>query len=85
MPFDINYLIDNFLALWKPEKIFLVDSEIWPNLILKANQKKIPLALINARLTRRSFKNWLTFYKTAKTIFGTFDLCLCSNRNRKFS
>ena len=80
MPFDINYLIDNFLALWKPDKIFLVDSEIWPNLILKANQKKIPLALINARLTRRSFKNWLTFFKTAKTIFGTFDLCLCSNR-----
>jgi len=65
MPFDINYLIDNFLALWKPDKIFLVDSEIWPNLILRANQKKIPLALINARLTRRSFKNWLTFFKTA--------------------
>ncbi len=80
MPFDINYLIDNFLALWKPDKIFLVDSEIWPNLILRANQKKIPLALINARLTRRSFKNWLTFFKTAKTIFGAFDLCLCSNR-----
>ena len=41
MPFDVNYLIDNFLNGWKPDKIFLVDSEIWPNLILKAKEKKI--------------------------------------------
>lgn len=79
MPFDINYLIDNFLNIWKPEKIFLVDSEIWPNLILKAKEKKIPIALINARLTRRSFSKWLMFYKTAKKIFNVFDLCLCAN------
>ena len=64
MPFDVNYLIDNFLNSWKPKKFF-VDSEIWPNLILKS-KKKIPLALINARLTRRSFKNGHVFNKTAK-------------------
>ncbi len=80
MPFDINYLIENFLDAWKPEKIFLVDSEIWPNLILKAKEKKIPLALINARITKRSFKKWLFFLKTAKKIFSSFDLCLCSNK-----
>ena len=51
IPFDVNYLVDKFLDIWKPEKIFLVDSEIWPNLILKANEKKIPLCLVNARLT----------------------------------
>jgi len=80
MPFDVNYLIDNFLNGWKPDKIFLVDSEIWPNLILKAKEKKIPLALINARITQRSFKKWLFFLKTAKKIFSIFDLCLCSNK-----
>ena len=80
MPFDVNYLIDNFLNKWKPEKIFLVDSEIWPNLILKIREKKIPLALINARLTRQSFSKWSMFNKTAKKIFATFNLSLCSNR-----
>ena len=84
MPFDLNHLIENFLNQWKPEKIFLVDSEIWPNLILKAKQKKIPIALINARLTRKSFGRWLVFYKTAKAIFGVFDLCLCSNKETKY-
>ena len=84
MPFDLNHLIENFLNQWKPEKIFLVDSEIWPNLILKAKQKKIPIALINARLTRKSFGRWLVFHKTAKAIFGVFDLCLCSNKETKY-
>ena len=84
MPFDINYLVENFLNQWKPEKIFLVDSEIWPNLILKAKQKKIPIALINARLTKKSFDRWLIFSKTAKAIFGIFDLCLCSNKETRY-
>ena len=80
MPFDVNYLIDNFINKWKPEKIFLVDSEIWPNLILKIKEKKIPLALLNARLTRRSFNKWSMFNKTAKKIFSAFSLCLCANK-----
>ena len=37
-PLDVSFLIDKFLYLWKPDKIFLVDSEIWPNLILKAKK-----------------------------------------------
>ena len=36
-PFDVGFLINKFLLFWKPDVIFLVDSEIWPNLILKAN------------------------------------------------
>ena len=64
-PFDINFLINKFLELWKPNVIFLVDSEIWPNLIINANKKKIPLVLINARITFKTFKRWMMFPKTA--------------------
>ncbi len=83
MPFDINYLMGKFLKGWGPEKIFLVDSEIWPNLILKAKQMRIPIALINARLTKRSFNRWSKIEKTASKIFKIFDLCLCSNKETK--
>ena len=38
---------------------FLVDSEIWPNLILQAKNKNIPLGLINARITQKTFKRWM--------------------------
>ena len=83
LPLDVPFLIDKFLTLWKPNKIFLVESEIWPNLILKTKQYKIPIALINARLTSNSFNKWMMFPNTAKKIFGIFDLCLCSNVETK--
>ena len=79
-PFDIDFLMEKFLRSWQPKKIFLVDSEIWPNLILKAKKFNIAIGLINARLTKKSFKRWSLFPNTAKKIFSTFDLCLCSNK-----
>ena len=82
-PFDVSFLINKFLLLWKPDMIFLVDSEIWPNLILKANQLKIPMILINARLTYKTFKKWMMFPKSAKKIFSLFNLCLASNTETK--
>ena len=45
MPYDVNFLIGKFIYLWNPSKIFLVDSEIWPNLIL--NAKKIKYQLLS--------------------------------------
>jgi len=82
-PFDVSFLINNFLNSWKPNYILLVDSEIWPNLILSIKKRGIPLALINARLTSKSFNKWMKFPKTAKKIFSSFDLCLTSNVETK--
>ncbi len=82
-PFDVSFLINNFILLWKPDSIFLVDSEIWPNLILSAHKNKIPLAIINARLTSKSFKKWKNFPNTAKKIFGKINLFICSNLETK--
>ena len=42
LPYDVDFLIKKFIHLWKPSKIFLVDSEIWPNLILNAKKYEIP-------------------------------------------
>ncbi len=83
MPYDVPFLINNFLDLWKPDKIFLVDSEIWPNLILKTKELNIPIALLNARLTSKTFKRWMLFPKIAKKIFGIFDHCICSSNETK--
>ncbi|MDC1093067.1 glycosyltransferase N-terminal domain-containing protein [Pelagibacteraceae bacterium] len=83
IPLDVEFLINKFLFLWKPNIIFLVDSEIWPNLILQANKYKIPLALINARLTTKSYNKWIKFPQSAKKIFSLFNLCLVSNLQTK--
>ena len=65
--------------MWKPNKIFFVDSEVWPNLILEAKKKKISIALINARITKKTFKRWSQISNFGKKIFNQFDLCICSN------
>ena len=78
-PLDVNFLINRFLNMWKPDAIFLVDSEIWPNLILSAKEKKIPIAIINARITKKTFLRWNYFKSFAKEIFNSFDFSLSSN------
>ena len=79
LPLDIISLINKFLDHWKPNLSIFIDSEIWPNLILKINEKKIPLLLVNARITKKSFDRWKLVIGFAKNIFGKFDLCIASN------
>lgn len=83
LPYDVPFLMNKFFKMWCPDRIFLVDSEIWPNLIMKAKELNIPIALINARLTLKSFKRWMMFKNVAKKIFNVFDLFICSNNETK--
>ena len=57
-PLDSNFLVKKFLNHWKPKAVFFIDSEIWPNMILKIRKRNIPLILLNARITKKSFNNW---------------------------
>ena len=82
-PVDVNFLVSKFLDSWKPNVIFFVDSEIWPNLTLQIKKREIPLALINARITTKTFNRWNIFPKTAKKIFNAIDLCLTANFETK--
>lgn len=83
LPVDVNFIIEKFIELWKPKVVFLVDSEIWPNLISSLNKNKIPIALINARLTTKTFNRWKLIPKSTKYIFNLINLFLCSNLETK--
>src|SRR5262249_7507768 len=55
-----------------PDAIALVESEIWPNLIWQARDRKIPLFLLNARLSKRSYPRYKRFGFIFRTLFGSF-------------
>ncbi|KAF2537907.1 hypothetical protein F2Q70_00006770 [Brassica cretica] len=57
-PLDTPVAIDRFLGYWKPNAIVIMENELWPNLIMSAAQLRIPLALLNARMSTKSFKRW---------------------------
>ena len=78
-PIDSNLIIKKFISHWKPTKVFFIDSEIWPNLIFFLEKKNIPIALINARITKKTFYKWIYLKKFSKKIFRKFDFCLTAN------
>ena len=84
LPLDVSVLTNKFLEHWKPNLCIFIDSEIWPNLILNINKNKIPLFLINARITKKSFVRWKLVINSAKKIFEKFNLCLASNKESEY-
>ena len=82
-PIDCNFITKKFLNHWSPSKAFFIDSEIWPNTINNLSKKKIPIFLLNGRITNKSYNRWKVFSSFAKSIFSKFDLCLSSNIETK--
>ena len=82
-PLDTNFLTNKFIRVWKPQIAIFVDSEIWPNMIENLYFKKIPIVLLNARITRKSFNRWNLVKNFAETIFSKISLALPSNLETK--
>ena len=82
-PLDVNFLTKIFLDSWRPDAVFFVDSEIWPNFIFNLKKRNIPIAIINGRITTKTFKRWMIFPKSAKKIFNCFDFSITSNEETK--
>jgi len=84
-PLDTEKLSKNFLDTWKPDLVCFVDSEIWPNFLFKIKEYKIPLVLINARITKKTFNRWKILPRFAKEVFNNFNLCLASSEESKIN
>ncbi|CAH1419272.1 unnamed protein product [Lactuca virosa] len=59
-PVDTPAAVNAFLEYWKPYALVLVESELWPNLVLTASANGVMLTLLNARMSTKSFNNWST-------------------------
>ena len=57
-PLDISFIMQRVINHLKPELLLLTETEIWPNLISVSNKNKIPIALINGRISPGSFKGY---------------------------
>ena len=82
-PFDLNFLTKRFINHWKPKLAIFVDSEIWPNMFNNLNKKKIPIILLNARITKKSFNRWKFLPNFSKRIFEKITLALPQNMESK--
>ena len=82
-PIDSLHLTNKFLNFWKPSMAIFVDSEIWPGMFRNIKKKKIPLILLNARLTKKTFKRWMMFTNFSKKVFGNITVAYPQNLETK--
>ena len=79
-PIDANFIVKRFLKYWKPRACIFIESEIWPNAIRNIKKEKLPLILLNARITNKSYKRWKKINSFSNKLFSMFDLCLPQNK-----
>ena len=82
-PIDCSFVSKKFINHWKPKKVFFIDSEIWPNTINNLSDQRIPITLLNGRITKKTLNRWLLFHNFSRSLFEKFNLCLSSSLQSK--
>jgi 3-deoxy-D-manno-octulosonic-acid transferase len=87
VPLDAAEFVGKFLDHWRPDLAVFTEQEIWPNLVFESHARRIPLALVNARMSQSSFDRWLRRPRFANPLFSRFDLVLAQSEilARQFS
>ncbi len=83
-PIDYFFFTNNFLKYWKPSLAIFIESEIWPSMFKELKYKKIPLILLNARLTKKTFNKWIKIKYISKKIFKKITIAFPQNLETKF-
>lgn len=75
-PLDHPHWVESFLNHWEPNIALLMESELWPNMLLALQKKQITTVLINARLSDQSYKRWRIFKFSIKKLLSTFNIIM---------
>ena len=78
-PLDAPGFMRRFFAHWRPDLALIAESELWPNMILEASRAGAPLAMVNARMSARSFARWRRAPAFIAALLSRIDLCLAQS------
>ena len=79
LPFDVPQFLARFIDHWRPDLALIAESEIWPNLFLEIKRRKVPLILVNARVSKGSFRRWGWVPYFVESVLEGVDLCLAQS------
>jgi 3-deoxy-D-manno-octulosonic-acid transferase len=80
VPYDSPRYVARFLDHWRPSLALFIESDLWPNLILASAARRLPMVLINGRMSHRSFPRWRRVTGTISALLGRFDVCLAQSQ-----
>lgn len=74
VPLDVGPAVARFLDHWRPDLAIWAESELWPRLVTDTRARGVPMALVNARMSAGSARNWGRFAPgMARALLGAFD------------
>jgi 3-deoxy-D-manno-octulosonic-acid transferase len=76
LPVDRPAGARRFLDHWRPDLALWAESDFWPNLLAQARRRKIPLVLVQGRISERSFRGWRRLPGFIREVLAGFALCL---------
>lgn len=79
IPYDLPWSLRRFFKMVKPKVCLIVETELWPNLIHYTVKNKIPLFLVNARLSERSYQNYKKIRWIVKSMLNQFSAILAQS------
>jgi len=72
LPYDIHWAVNSFYRYFSIKVGLIMETEVWPSLILSARQKSLPIILVNARLSERSAHRLTRFSNFARFVYQSF-------------
>lgn len=76
VPLDTPQWMSKFLNHWQPNLAVILESEIWPNMLMLLQERGVATILLNGGLSDKTYRHWKHIPKAAKSLFQTFHSCL---------
>lgn len=83
LPVDRTSWVRRFLDHWKPDMVLWAESELWPVMMADLNKRRLPVALLNARMSPNSFRNWSRAKEWIESILSSFTVILTQTEQDK--
>lgn len=80
VPLDVASAVARFLEHWQPDLAVWTESELWPALLDATKKRDIAMVLVNARMSKRSYKRWKWLRRMASFILTRFDYALTQDK-----
>ncbi len=75
-PFDLTFAVRSFMKTLGPECLLLMETELWPNLLVEARRAHVPVIILNGRLSEKSFRRYKRGHFFLKGLFGKLDFVM---------
>src|ERR1700750_1199428 len=76
VPYDTPRFVQRFLDHWRASLALFIESDLWANWTRAGAARRLPMVLINGRMSQRSFPRWQRMSRTISALLGRFELCL---------